>query len=126
MTCERCYKPLDEGEHGLGLCPLEPRRAQYAVWQDTIEGGLEISNGICNEDGTPKRYYSWSEIAAACKAKGVIPYHDVYAEGGNRTLEDARHREDWIKSDENRRARRDRDEIRHEKAMRRRAEEARQ
>lgn len=26
MTCERCYQPLAEGEHGLYRCPLEPRR----------------------------------------------------------------------------------------------------
>jgi len=25
-TCDRCYKPLGDGEHGLGLCPFEPRR----------------------------------------------------------------------------------------------------
>lgn len=26
MTCERCYQPLAEGEHGLYKCPLERRR----------------------------------------------------------------------------------------------------
>jgi hypothetical protein len=100
------------------LCPLEPRRRQHAVWQDSIEGGVLMTNGICNEDGTPKRYYSKSAIRAACKAKGVIPYHDVYSEGGNQTLSDARHREDYLKTSTAKREKRDRDEMRREKVGR--------
>lgn len=115
MICERCYKPTDEGEHGLGLCPLEARRRTAVVWADDIPGGIEIANGICNEDGTPKRYYSKSEIRAACKAKGVIPYHDVYQEQGNKTLEDARHHADWLKTSTAQREKRWRDEARREK-----------
>jgi hypothetical protein len=115
MTCERCYRPLDVGEHGLYLCPLEQRRTAPVVWADDIPGGIEMTNGICNEDGTPKRYYSHSEIRAACKERGVIPYHDVYTEGGNHTLADARHHEDWLKSSSGQRAKRDRDEARREK-----------
>lgn len=119
MTCERCYKPLAEGDHGLGLCPLESRRSAPVVWADDIPGGIEIAHGICHEDGTPKRYYSKTAIREACQAKGVIPYHDVYAEGGNRTLEDARHRDAWVKSGEAQRARKDREEMRHERSQQR-------
>jgi hypothetical protein len=116
LTCERCYGDTEIGEHGLWKCPLEQRRRAAVVWADDIPGGLEITNGICNEDGTPKRYYSRSEIRAACLAKGVIPYHDVYSEGGNQTLSDARHREDFLRTSEAKRAKRDRDEARREKA----------
>lgn len=119
MICDRCYKPADEGEHGLGLCPLEARRKTAVVWTDDIPGGVLMHNGICNEDGTPKRYYSKTEIREACKAKGVIPYHDVYTEGGNQTLSDARQREDWLKTSTAQREKRWRDEARREKAHRR-------
>jgi hypothetical protein len=88
------------------------------VQGDDIPGGIEILHGICNEDGTPKRYYSKSAIKQACAVKGVMPYHDVYAEGGNQTLADARHRDDWLKTSTARRAKRDRDEARREKAHR--------
>jgi hypothetical protein len=124
VICDRCYQPLDQGEHGLYRCPLQPRRG-VVVWADDIPGGIEIANGICNEDGTPKRYYSKSEIRRACEVKGVMPYHDVYAEGGNRMLSDARQREDWLKSDSAKREKRWRDEARAEKHLTRSREAAR-
>lgn len=120
MLCERCYQPLDHGAHGLFVCPLEPRRAGYAVVGDEIPGGIVIEHGLCNADGTPKRYYSRSELKLAAAVKGVIPYHDVYAEGGNKTLSDARQRDAWLKSGEAQRAKRDRDDARREKALARR------
>jgi hypothetical protein len=115
VICDRCYKPTDEGEHGHMLCPLEARRKSSAIWVDDIPGGVEMTNGICNEDGTPKRYYSKSAIRAACKEKGVVPYHDVYSEGGNQTLSDARQREDWLKTSTAKREKRWRDEARRER-----------
>jgi hypothetical protein len=39
MICDRCYQPLDTGEHGQYLCPMEPRRVGAAVIDDSIEGG---------------------------------------------------------------------------------------
>lgn len=38
---------------------------------DEIPGGIEIRHGICNDDGTPRRFYSRSDIAKAAKAKGL-------------------------------------------------------
>lgn len=108
MICERCYQPDDVGEHGLYLCPLQPRRAAV-VWQDSIEGGIDIAHGLCHEDGTPKRYYSRTEIKRACDAKGVIPWTEVYAE--DRT-KDARVQSDWQRSSEAQRQARDRYERR--------------
>lgn len=40
------------------------------VVDDSIPGGVEIRHGICNEDGTPRRYYSHSEINAEAKRRG--------------------------------------------------------
>ena len=117
MTCERCYRPLDVGEHGLGVCPLERRRSN-AIWTDDIPGGVLIANGICNADGTPKRYYSRSAIKEACDAKGMIPYHEVYQEGGNAQIKAGHEYTAWHKSDEYKRIKRDKVEQRRERASR--------
>ena len=42
------------------------------VIQDTIEGGYVVYHGICNEDGSPRKYYSKSEMAKAAKEKGLV------------------------------------------------------
>ena len=39
---------------------------------DDIPGGIYIRHGICNDDGTAKKYYSKSEIAKAAKEKGLV------------------------------------------------------
>jgi hypothetical protein len=110
--CERCYKPEHIGEHGHMKCPLERRRSAPTVWADDIPGGVEIHNAICNADGSPRRYYSKSEIKLACEMKGIIPYHDVYQEGGETRIKDAQVHDAWLKSGEAQRASRDRDEQR--------------
>jgi hypothetical protein len=115
MTCERCYQPLDQGEHGLGLCPLEPRGRAPVVWVDDIPGGLDIVNALCHADGSPRRFYSKSAIKAACEVKGVIPYHEVYAEGGETRIKDAWVHDDWLRSSDAQRARQERDERRRER-----------
>lgn len=38
---------------------------------DDIPGGMLIEHGICNEDGTPRRYYSKSEMAAEAARRGL-------------------------------------------------------
>ena len=39
---------------------------------DDIPGGIEIKHGICHEDGTPRRYYSKSEMAREAKRRGWV------------------------------------------------------
>jgi len=124
VICDRCYQPLSEGEHGLYLCPLETRRVAPVVWADDIPGGIELHHGLCNEDGSPKRYYSRSAIKAACELKGFVPYHDVFQEGGNQILSDARQRDVYLKSSEAKRDKRWRDEARQEKYLKRDREAA--
>ena len=109
MVCERCYQPLTHGEHGVFLCPLEPRQVHYVVRPDDIPGGLTIEHGLCHEDGTPRTYYSRSEIRQECLKRGLTPWTDVYSE--DRT-KDARVRADWQRSGEAQRAKRLRDEAR--------------
>jgi putative FmdB family regulatory protein len=45
-----------------------------SVIADDIPGGMEVRHGICNPDGTPKRYYSKSEMAKAAAASGWTNY----------------------------------------------------
>ncbi len=111
MICDRCYQLLSEGEHGLFLCPLEPRRSAPTIWRDEIPGGVLIEHGLCNPDGTPRRFDSRSEMRLAAQVKGVVPWTDVYTE--DRT-KDARVQMDWQRSGEAQRQRRDRDEMRRE------------
>jgi hypothetical protein len=65
--CEKCGKDLVIGEwpfcpHGMG---------KSNVITDDIPGGIEIKHGICHDDGTPRKFYSKSEIAKAAKEKGL-------------------------------------------------------
>lgn len=41
------------------------------VIADTIPGGLYLKHGLCNADGSPKRYDSHSEIRAEAKRRGL-------------------------------------------------------
>jgi hypothetical protein len=42
-----------------------------AIKGDDIPGGVYIKHGVCNEDGSPRKFYSKSEIAKAARAKGL-------------------------------------------------------
>lgn len=44
--------------------------AGATVKGDEIPGGVWIKNGICNADGSPKRYDSYSSMKKAADAKG--------------------------------------------------------
>lgn len=71
MTCDKCGEELIVGDwpwcpHGSGT---------NNVIQDSIEGGIMIKHGICNEDGTPKRYDSKKAIRDAAASKGLM-IHD--------------------------------------------------
>src|SRR5688572_6007046 len=39
---------------------------------DDIPGGVEIRHGIMNDDGTPKRYYSKTDIKRAANERGLV------------------------------------------------------
>jgi hypothetical protein len=81
------------------------------VRADDIPGGLLVEHGLCNADGTPRRYYSWTEIKRECNRRGLARWTDFYEE--DRT-KDARVYTDWLQSGEAKRQRRDREEMRRE------------
>lgn len=59
MVCNKCSKEIE-----IGYWPFCPHgKTNLSVIGDDIPGGIEIRHGLCNEDGTPRKYYSKSEIA---------------------------------------------------------------
>lgn len=38
---------------------------------DDIPGGYEVKHGICNEDGSPRKYYTKSEMTREAKRRGL-------------------------------------------------------
>lgn len=48
------------------------QRAPTAI-PDSIPGGIEIAHGLCNPDGTPRRYDSKSDILRECRVRGIEP-----------------------------------------------------
>ena len=80
MTCERCFQSTDAGEHGVGLCPLEPRPWGVSVVQDTIEGGVLIAHGLCHEDGTPQRFDSKSAMKLEAARRGLVSWSEGWSE----------------------------------------------
>ena len=102
--CEESFKKLG-WENDLPLdCPLcsAPTYLDYpqqfdkapGLITDDIPGGVEIRHGIMNDDGSPKRYYSKSDIKRACNEKGLVwgddtpgkPYNVKWS--GKRTTEE--------------------------------------
>lgn len=49
--------------------PIAGRAAP--VHGDDIPGGILMHHGVCNADGTPRRYYSKSEIVREAKRRGL-------------------------------------------------------
>lgn len=74
---ERVYLPTQRGN----------------VIGDDIPGGIEIKNALCNADGTPRRYYSKSEIAREAAARG---YTNLVEHKGSRGSDKSRHTSRWI------------------------------
>lgn len=113
MICDRCYQPThDETEHGVGLCPFRRRTTAPVVRPDSIPGGMVIEHGLCNEDGSPRTYYSQTEITRECEKRGLLRWTDVY---DSRKTKDADVRADWLQSSEAKRAKVLRDEARRER-----------
>lgn len=65
--CEKCGHAIRMGEHPF--CPHG--FGQVMTISDSIPGGIEIRHGLCNLDGTPRRYDSHSEIAKEAAKRGM-------------------------------------------------------
>lgn len=70
-----CWEPVTVPTVICPECAANTTRVWFAkasaVIQDSIEGGVWIKHGICNPDGSPRKYYSKSEMAAEAKRRNV-------------------------------------------------------
>lgn len=89
--CDRCYQPLDVGEHGRYLCPFEPRRTSSFpnVIRDEIPGGMTIHNMT----PTPETFYSKSEHRRRVKELG-LEVRDTHV--GHDGTDKSKHTTRWI------------------------------
>lgn len=67
IRCDKCNKVLEVGD--FPFCP-HPQGKTF-VNGDEIPGGLEVKHGICWPDGTPRKFYSKSEIRKAAAEVGL-------------------------------------------------------
>jgi hypothetical protein len=71
-----CWEPVNVGEVICKECSKPTERAWLTkpgnIIQDSIEGGIWIRHGLCNEDGTPRKYYSKSEIQKEADRRGLV------------------------------------------------------
>ena len=68
VICEKCGKKLELGMYPF--CPHE--KGHNNVIGDEID--VEITNGLCNMDGTPRRWRSREEMMRQAKKQGLQPY----------------------------------------------------
>jgi hypothetical protein len=80
-------------EQPMGRVYLPTNRGQ--VIGDDIPGGLEIKNGrgLINPDGTPRKYYSHTELNRAAKAAGW-ENHVVHI--GSKGGDKSKHTSRWV------------------------------
>lgn len=63
------------------------------VIADGIPGGVEIRNGICWPDGTPRRYYSHSEMKREADRQGLV---NRVRHVGSKGSDKSKHTSRWI------------------------------
>jgi len=67
--------------------------APNSVIGDDIPGGVEVKHGICNEDGTPRRYYSKSEMRREAERRGLVNHVEhIPARGSDKSKHTVR----WV------------------------------
>jgi hypothetical protein len=75
----------DEGESvcgGLMLRVYLPTKRNNVIGDD-IPGGVLIKHALCNPDGSPRRYYSHSEINREAKKRGYDNHVEHIASPGS-------------------------------------------
>lgn len=97
MTCDRCGHAIKVGDYPFCKgSPADHVGGSFGVAGDDIPGGMEIKHGagLCNPDGSPKRYYSKSAIAKQAKAAGWTNY--VEHRGDNAGTDKSKHTSRWV------------------------------
>lgn len=76
LKCDTCGGEIRIGDYPFcrGDATRHAPMESYGVVPDDIPGGLEIKNGLCNPDGSPKKYYSRKEIEREAARRGMMNY----------------------------------------------------
>lgn len=81
--CDKCGYDIQIGDYPFCKGSVESHvGGVYGVVRDDIPGGVEIKHGLCNPDGSPKRYYSMTEIKKEAKARGLYNHVEHVTEPG--------------------------------------------
>ncbi len=91
ITCDKCGKVLAVGDYPF--CGPNKDHSQGAACVVSDECDVLVRNGICNEDGSPKRYTSKADMAAAAAAKGMVNHVEhIGAQGSDKSKHTVR----WV------------------------------
>jgi hypothetical protein len=88
--CDRCFKPETEGEHGVGVCPYEPRKRFATVIDDQLPGGPQM---LENLGSTPVYCETKSQLRAEMAARGLRQSVQHVGEKGS---DRSKHTTRWI------------------------------
>jgi hypothetical protein len=82
-----CLEPIEAPDVKCPKCNKLTERAWIgkpaSIIGDEIAGGMWVRHGICNEDGTPRKYYSKSEMAQEAKRRGLVNYVEHVGKPGS-------------------------------------------
>jgi len=67
-------------------------KAALAI-SDEIPGGMLVYNGICNKDGSPRRYYSHSAMRKQAQKQGLV---NCVEHKGRKGGDKSRHTSRWV------------------------------
>jgi hypothetical protein len=104
LKCAKCdriqmdHLERDEDKNRPVCCDQPMERvflptATGGVKDDSIPGGIWIKNGLCNADGTPRRYDSWSDVRKEEQKRGYINYVE---HKGSKGSDKSRHTSRWL------------------------------
>jgi hypothetical protein len=71
-VCAKCGHEIRIGD--FPFCkgnPSDHGKGTPQAIADSIPGGLEVRHGLCNLDGSPRTYYSHSEIKREAEKRGL-------------------------------------------------------
>jgi hypothetical protein len=72
-VCPKCQRELQVGDYPYCKGKWSDHEGgHYGVVGDDIPGGVWIRHGICNPDGSARRYDTKSSITAEAKRRGLI------------------------------------------------------
>ena len=102
FRCDRCDAVVDHFcTTGTQQYVCECGGTMQRIWTakacgviaDSIPGGMWIKHGICNADGTPKRYDSHSEMRRAAEKAGLV---NKVVHQGSKGSDKSKHTTRWV------------------------------